>query len=280
MTRTGGSGTEPLLSSPLKDLTQPSNMVLVVEYAGEGMLGWQKQSEKPTVQGLLEEAFRNLGAKGVSLLASGRTDSGVHARTLLARARTAVLNVPVEKLPKALSAHLPGGVAVVAAFPASADFHPIRDSLRKTYRYTLLERPVRPALETRVWHVGGPLDVAAMRRGARYLRGRHDFSAFATDAAEKKDTERTVFSIRISRNEDLVFIDVEGDGFLYNMVRAIAGSLVEIGRGRYGPEWIMEVLEGRDRSRGGPTAPARGLTLMRVIPDVRMLRSDDGGHSG
>lgn len=252
-------------------------ILLIVEYDGTGLVGYQKQAGGESVQSLLEKAGEALTGEKPALTASGRTDAGVHAQGLIVRAVFARLNVPVERLPAALSAHLPEGIAVVDAFSVPVDFHPRKHCIRKVYRYRLLERSIRAPLERkRAWHIGHGLDLYAMRRAARFLVGRHDFAAFATEAATKEDTVRNVFVLRIRRLGDALEIDTEGDGFLYNMVRAIAGSLVEVGRGRFPPEWIKEVLESRDRGRAGPTAPPHGLTLIRVVAVPPILLSEQG----
>lgn len=245
-------------------------VLLVVEYDGASLVGYQRQREGPSAQSLLEEACRRVAGVAPRLVASGRTDRGVHAGGLLVKATFRRLNVPLDRLPAALSAHLPAEVAVIAAFEAPADFHPRRDVLRKTYRYRLLERPIRSPLErARAWQLAYRLDLVAMRRAARWLVGCHDFAAFATDAASKEDTVRTVSRVLVRRCGDIIEIDVEGGGFLYNMVRAIVGSLVEVGRGRRPAEWLRGVLDGRDRRAAGPTAPPHGLMLLNVQPDLR-----------
>ena len=248
-------------------------VLLLVEYDGGAFYGYQRQREGPSVQSVLEEAWRGLTGGGVRLTASGRTDRGVHARGLLVLARGERLNVPVERLPEALSAHLPPEVAVRAAWPVPASFHPRRHVLGKRYRYRILEGRVRSPWERgRVWHLGRRLDLVAMRRAARRLVGRHDFAAFASEAGSRRDTVRHVRSIRISRRGEVVEVEVEGDGFLYNMVRAMVGSLVEVGRGRFPPEWVGEVLRSRDRRRAGRTAPAEGLVLVEVLPLLERVR--------
>lgn len=237
---------------------------LVVEYDGSGFSGWQRQPGHPSVQGALETAVRRVTGRRAAVCASGRTDAGVHAEGQVASFRTAS-TIPADRFRDALNAHLPEGVAVVESDEAPTSFHPRKAARSKLYRYEILNRPSRPALDrARLWWVRVPLDVPAMRRAARALVGRRDFRSFASEADRYGSTVRTIRSLRISAAGDRLRVEVEGDGFLYNMVRAIVGTLVQVGRGKMAPAEVKRIVAARDRAQAGPTAPAAGLTLVRV----------------
>jgi tRNA pseudouridine38-40 synthase len=241
------------------------NIKLVIEYDGSGYAGWQAQRNGSGVQEAVESAIFRVTGERLRIAASGRTDAGVHARGQVATFKTESA-VPAAKFAAALNAHLPEDVAVLSAEEAPEGFHARKSVKSKTYRYRILNRPARPALDRgKVYHLVPRLDVAAMRRGAQHLVGRHDFRAFTPIAAIKPGGyEREIFSLEVERRGDRVDIEVTGSGFLYNMVRCIAGTLIEVGRGRRPPEDVKVVIESRDRRRCGPTAPACGLCLVRV----------------
>lgn len=238
---------------------------LTIAYDGTDFVGWQVQPDKRTVQGEVERAWREITSETVRVTASGRTDAGVHALGQVVGVETAS-ELPPERLLRALNARLPDDVVVTAAEAAPANFHATHDALRKTYRYQIHNSRLRPLLDRRcVWHFpAGELDVDRMRGGAAALVGRHDFVSFETTGSERSTTVRTITRAEITQSGERIDIQVTGDGFLYNMVRAIAGTLVEVGRGAKPPEWVAEVIAARDRKAAGPTAPALGLMLVRV----------------
>lgn len=245
---------------------------LTLAYDGTAYAGWQWQPGQPTVQGVLEAALEKVtGAGGGRTLASGRTDAGVHALGQVVGLRTASrLECPV--LLRALNANLPDDVAVLDVSEAPRDFHPIRDARAKRYRYVIHDGPVRDVFHRRwSWHVPTRLDEEAMDRAAAGLTGRHDFRSFQTTGAPRKSTVRTLRELWVRRRpapeEHLVLTEVEADGFLYNMVRAIVGTLVEVGRGAEPESWPAEVLAAADRARAGPTAPPQGLVMVSVRYD-------------
>jgi tRNA pseudouridine38-40 synthase len=247
------------------DRESQRNILLTIEYDGVSLFGSQRQREGPTVQSLVEEAVEKITGERAELTFSGRTDRGVHGAGMLAVFQTASA-IPAERFPLALSACLPPEVAVTSAREMPADFHPRKAAKGKLYRYRILNRPVRsPHERDTAWHVAMPLDVMAMREAARHFVGTKDFRSFTAEAALKENTVRTLTALRIRREGDIIVIDVEGEGFLHNMVRAIVGSLVEVGRGKEPPGWVLEVLEARDRRKAGPTAPPQGLSLIRVL---------------
>lgn len=244
----------------------------VVQYVGTDYFGFQRQAAgRPTVQGALEDAIAVLTGERVTVTGAGRTDAGVHAHGQVIHFRTASA-IPVDRWPAALNSRLPRDIAVVAAEKAPDTFHARFHARSKVYRYTLWNSPVpSPFWRPFSWWVRHPLDVAAMAEAAALLVGRHDFAAFAAAGSSARTTVRTVFSLRVEEGAEpvggpgrLVHVWVEGDGFLYRMVRNVVGSLVEVGAGRRPPRWVEQVLRGRRRERAAPTAPPEGLTLWLV----------------
>jgi len=247
---------------------------LVLSYDGTAYAGWQVQPQCQTVQGVLEAAIEKITGRGARTVASGRTDAGVHALGQVVAFSTES-ELPADVLQRALNAELPRDVAVREVTEAPDGFHPIRDAVRKRYRYVIHDGRVRDVFERQYcWHyVRGRLDADAMNRASQALLGRHDFSSFESSGAERENSVRTVFDISVERGRagrsdrtvmDQIFLEVEADGFLYNMVRAIVGTLVEVGRGAQRETWPAEVLRAVDRAAAGPTAPPQGLFLLRV----------------
>jgi len=237
---------------------------LVVEYEGTNYLGWQRQPQGMTVQQALEESVEKITGRATRVIGAGRTDAGVHARGMVAHFKTDS-QLPVERLRDGLNGTLPRDIAVLSVEERGDDFHARFSARSKRYEYTIHNSPVRPAIDRRFCrHVRRKLDVESMRSGARYLPGRQDFAAFESSGAASGATVRTVTTAEwLEEGERLVF-GIEADGFLYNMVRAVVGSLVEVGLGKQPPEWIRELILCRDRTLAGPTAPAKGLCLVRV----------------
>ena len=248
---------------------------ITLAYDGAGFVGWQRQASGTSIQGLLEDALRELDGRDVAVAGAGRTDAGVHAlgqAASFALART----IAPDALVRALNARLPDSVRVLDAVPAPADFHARFGARRKTYRYRLWNADtLSPFERAYTWHVAGALDVDRMAAAARVVEGRHDFAAFHAAGSATRTTERVVVSSRIARvDAPLIVYEISGNGFLRHMVRIIIGSLVEIGRGRRSPEWMREVLASRDRARAGPTAPAAGLFLVSVEYDAAALAAE------
>jgi len=254
---------------------------LVLEYDGTELVGWQAQPNGRSVQAVVEAALEELLGEPVKVAAAGRTDSGVHALGQVAAFSTSRA-LPLKAYAVGLNGHLPPDVAVVAAEEVPDAFDPRRWSLGKRYRYLISNRKGRSPLRRRThWELFMPLDVEAMRAGARALVGRHDFSAFRAADCEAPHAVREVRALSIAGEAGgEVAMEVEGTAFLKHMVRNIAGTLVEVGKGKQPAEWVAEVLASRDRTRAGPTAPAHGLCLVEVKmgdgprggPEV-----DDGG---
>lgn len=251
------------------------NLKLIVQYDGTHFLGWQTQPDGRTVQTTLETAIRNVVGHPVQAIASGRTDSGVHAvgQVVSVQADTRLTTF---KLLKAINAHLPSDLVVrdVAVVPDA--FNANRDAVRKLYRYVIRDHALPdPFLLGRVFHVRYPLDTAAMGRAAQALVGTHDFRCFETEWPNRASSVRTITHLSVNRAGETLWIDVEADGFLYNMVRAIAGTLVNVGRGFWPENRVADILRLGARRLAGPTAPAHGLYLMRVTYPPESLGTAD-----
>jgi len=255
---------------------------LTIAYDGTGFVGWQRQAAGTSVQGLLEDALSELDGRHVDVTGAGRTDAGVHA---LGQVASVSLKRAIDRrtLMRAVNSRLPESIRIVDAADAAPSFHARFDARSKTYCYRIWNGEVmNPFERAYVWHVPSPvLDVAAMASAATLLEGRHDFAAFQAAGTDTRTTEREVFSSRVragsdlvqspgdppqfhAKAPDLITYEIAGAGFLRHMVRAIVGTLVEVGRGRRPPAWVGEVLRSRDRSGAGPTAPAPGLFLVSL----------------
>ncbi len=238
------------------------NIKLILAYDGTDFHGWQRQQDSRTVQGVLEDALERLTGARPTTMASGRTDAGVHALGQVVQFMTTSAH-SLETMIRALNAHLPRDVRVMDAAEVPQSFHPTLDAVSKRYRYVIDNARIGDPFCLRyAWYVGRPLDAERMAAGARHLIGRHDFHSFETNWPNRMSSVRTVLDTKVVRTSRLVSIEVEADGFLYNMVRAIAGTLVMVGSGSREPEWVGDVLRARDRSAAGPTAPPHGLFLL------------------
>lgn len=242
------------------------NLKLTLEYDGTGLSGWQRQENGPTVQAHLEEALASLVGRATRVTGASRTDAGVHALGQVASFHTDS-EIPTLGIRRGLNSKLPPAIAVVDAVEVPAEFDARRSSRGKHYRYRVLARPDRsPIRRLTCWHQPRPLDLAAMREAAPALVGEHDFSAFRASGCTALTAIRRVTEIEISQPEPgLVIFDVRGNAFLRNMVRIMAGTLVEVGVGRLQASQLPEILASRDRTRAGQTAPACGLTLVEVF---------------
>ncbi|MBE3591318.1 MAG: tRNA pseudouridine(38-40) synthase TruA [Firmicutes bacterium] len=259
-------------------------VLLTVAFEGTRYQGFQLQPRRgDTVQARLEAAWERVTGAPARALPSGRTDAGVHAAALPVQFR-APCRIPLDRLPLALNAELPEDIVVRAARAVPAEFHARFDARGKTYVYNLWCEPTVPPFWARyAWHRPRPLDLEAMAEAARRLSGRHDFAAFGRAGRPVRDTVRTV-RLRLARRGPLVTIWAEGDGFLYKMVRALVGTLVEVGRGAMRPDDVDALLRPagavRPAGRGmapvaGPTAPARGLCLVEVRYDWGAVTGHD-----
>jgi tRNA pseudouridine38-40 synthase len=243
---------------------QRRKVKLTVRYDGFDDHGWQVQPGKRTVQGEISQAVSNLVGRKITVHAASRTDAGVSAL-----GQSAVFEVispiPTENFKDAINDRLPTDIVVTSAEEATRDFDIMGDVTSKLYRYTICTAPDRPVLQVRhCWHIPAKLDVPAMAEAARLLIGKKDFKSFAATKDKREGSVRTVFRCDVTNEDEWVYVDVEGDAFLYNMVRNIVGTLVEVGTGRWPPERMKKTLEAKDRKAAGPIAPASGLCLMWI----------------
>jgi len=244
------------------------NVKLTIAYDGSDYHGWQIQPGFATIQQTVQDAARSLLGPNVRVCGASRTDAGVHALGQIALIQIDS-PVPTENLARAITDRLPDDIAIVKAEEVRIGFDVIGDVTSKLYRYTIFCGPTRPVLYRRYcWHVPSRPDTAAMNAGAQRLLGENDFKSFASAADSRTDSVRTIFRCDVTeaRKDDghWVYVEVEGDGFLYNMVRNIVGSLMEVGLGRWDPLRISRVLAARDRTAAGPIAPPNGLCLMWI----------------
>jgi len=242
---------------------------LTISYDGTKYSGWQIQKNSPSVQETLEKAVKKVFKKTHKVHGSGRTDSGVHAKGQVAHFKISE-DLPVSGIRAALNGRLPKDVAVTGVEEVPHDFHSRFSVKSKIYRYHILnfETP-DPFLEKYAWRVSYKLNTALMRREAAVLEGRHDFKSFQASDSSRipsniRGSIRKIFRIKIKKKNHDIVIEIEGDGFLYNMVRNIAGTLVDIGRGYLPPGSMKKILKAKDRTQAGPTAPAKGLFLVKV----------------
>jgi tRNA pseudouridine38-40 synthase len=249
---------------------------LTIAYDGTDFAGWQFQPGQRTIQETLQEAVERITGERTPVVASGRTDAGVHALGQVARFETNSSLSP-DVIQRALNAELPNDIVVLAAAEAPAGFDPIRHAHRKSYRYIVHDGPLPDVFSRRYsWHIYRRLDADAMHRAAQALVGRHDFSGFEGSGSERVSTIRTVLELTITRNSSQgragerggepgeIRFEITADGFLYNMMRNIVGTLVEVGRGQREESWPAAVLAAQDRRAAGPTAPPQGLFLISV----------------
>jgi len=244
---------------------------LTLAYDGAAYAGWQVQSQDTSIQQVLEAAIAKITGEPIRVTASGRTDAGVHALGQVVAFRTRTRLAP-PVLQRALNAALPRDIAVLDACEAPEGFHATLSAKRKRYRYLIHDGPVRDVFRRgTAWHCPRGLDAEAMHRAAQSLLGTHDFSSFQTQGSPRKTPVRTIYDISVRRGFDgdphLVAVEIEADGFLYNMVRTIVGSLARVGLHARSEGWIAEVLAARDRRAAGATAPPHGLFLVEVKYD-------------
>lgn len=238
---------------------------IVVEYNGKDFFGWQRQAGLPSVQEALENAVEKATGKAVVMTASGRTDAGVHALGQVVSFDLET-SIPTEKIPYAVNVFLPSGVRILACEEADSDFNARFDAKRKTYLYKMYVSPHLSPLRANsaVWLTKMP-DVELMKKAAEYIVGTHDFTAFAATGSTVKDFVRTVYDLTVKREGNDVSVEITGNGFLYNMVRIVVGTLLDVGYGKYPPEFVFEIIQKRDRTLAGKTMPPEGLYLKSVV---------------
>jgi tRNA pseudouridine38-40 synthase len=257
----------------LKNETRSDERVfkLIVAYDGTNYFGWQYQPDQPTVQRCIESALGMvLGHPRWPARASSRTDSGVHALGQVVVFKTNAWRAPADRLTPALNTHLPDDIVIRSAEEVQSNFHPLAFCTGKRYRYRVYSSRIADPLDGRFhWWVKHHLHVGAMREAAACLLGKHDFAAFETSGSPRQNTVRTVRAIEIESHDYLdgqqISIEIEADGFLYNMVRNITGTLVVVGRKRQPPSWARDVLDSKDRREAGQTAPPQGLQLLEIF---------------
>lgn len=240
------------------------NVKLTIEYDGKDFNGWQKQPNKLNIQGEIERAIENVTGEKVELIASGRTDAGVHALGQVANFKTNS-NFPIEKFPIAINSQVKNSIRIQNAEEVDENFHSRFNCKKKTYRYAIDNSKYGSAIYRNVvYHMPIKLDVEEMKKAIKYFEGEHDFKAFKSSGTSSKSSVRTIYSANIITEGTSIAIDLSGNGFLYNMVRIIAGTLVDVGLGKINATDIPKIIESKDRQKAGKTLPPHGLMLLHV----------------
>lgn len=241
------------------------NIKLTIEYDGKEFNGWQKQVSKLNIQGTIEKAIEKITGEEITLNASGRTDAGVHALGQVANFKTNS-NIPIDKFAIAINTNLKKSIRILNAEEVEEKFHSRLSCKRKKYRYIINNSKYGTAiyrnLET---HIPMKLDIEKMQQAVKYFEGEHDFKAFKASGTSSKSSVRTIYKAEvIQKADDRIWIELTGNGFLYNMVRIISGTLVEVGLGKIKPEEIEQIIENKNRENAGKTLPPQGLYLVSV----------------
>lgn len=240
------------------------NIKLIIEYDGKTFNGWQKQPNKLNIQGEIEKAIGEITGEEIDLIASGRTDAGVHSLGQTANFKTNS-SIPIEKFPIAINSKLKKSIVIKSAEEVDERFHSRYSVKSKKYRYTINISQYGSALYRDMeYHFPFELNIEKMQEAAKYFEGEHDFKAFKASGTSSKSSVRTIFKAEVIKNDDRVYIELTGSGFLYNMVRIISGTLVDVGTGKIEPKEIKNIIESKERIRAGKTLPARGLCLVEV----------------
>ncbi len=237
---------------------------LVVAYDGTNYHGWQVQDNGITIEEVLNRTISELVQEDIKVIGASRTDAGVHACGNVAVFDTES-RIPGDKFSFALNQRLPEDIRIQESCEVDADFHPRYADTVKTYEYNILNRRFElPSKRLYAAFCYYPMDIERMNQAAAYLVGEHDFKSFCSAGAQVQTTVRMIYAVNVTKEDDMVHIRITGNGFLYNMVRIIAGTLMQVGTGLMEPEQVKEILEARDRSKAGPTAVAKGLTLVEI----------------
>lgn len=237
---------------------------LTVAYDGTDYCGWQIQPNGITVEEVLNRNLSELTGEEITVTGASRTDSGVHAQGNVA-VFDSDTTIPPERIAYAVNRKLPEDIVVIRSEEVPGDWHPRYQETEKTYEYHILNREMPDPVRRRdTYFISYPLDLEAMRHAAAYLKGEHDFRSFCNVHTDVQDTVRTIYDLDIIRSGDLVTVRIRGNGFLYNMVRIIVGTLVRVGRGFYSPGQVKEILEAKERTSAGVTAPPQGLVLVKI----------------
>ena len=240
------------------------NIKLTIEYDGRDFNGWQKQPDKLNIQGTIENAIKAITGEEVELNASGRTDAGVHAFGQVANFKTNS-NLPIEKFPIAINSKLKKSIIIKSAEEVEERFHSRLTCKRKTYRYVINNSVSGTAIYRNLeYHVAVKLDLEKMQEAVKHFEGEHDFKAFKASGTSSKSSVRTIYEAKVYNVDEKIYIELTGNGFLYNMVRIIAGTLVEVGLGKILPKQIPQIIEEGKRENAGKTLPAHGLYLLNV----------------
>lgn len=246
-------------------------VMLTVAYDGTGYHGWQLQPNVITVESVLNEKLSELFGEEIRVIGASRTDTGVHALGNIAVFDTNA-RMPAEKVSYALNQRLPEDIRIQKSIEVPIDFHPRHQNSRKTYEYKILNREFPQPIQRLYAHFTYvPLDIERMQKAADYFVGEHDYKSFCSVNTVAETTVRTIYALTVEKQDEMITIRVTGSGFLYNMVRIIAGTLMEVGRGNLEPENIPDILNSLDRTKAGPTAPACGLTLVKYQYEDEML---------
>ncbi len=247
----------------------------IVEYDGSDFCGWQRQSHSPSVQAAVERAISRVANHEVGIACAGRTDTGVHALAQVIHFDTNVER-DMRSWLLGINSNLPSNIVLKSIKLMPDEFHARFSALSRSYRYIIANQKVRPALlAKRVAWIHAPLDAELMQQGADYLEGEHDFTSFRALACQAKSPVRNISKLSIHREGSMLMMDVTANGFLHHMVRNLAGVLISIGKKEHAPEWAKQVLQNRDRSLGGVTAPAQGLYFMAVEYGTKYQLSED-----
>ena len=240
------------------------NIKITIEYDGKDFNGWQKQPNKLNIQGEIERAIEEITGEKVELIASGRTDAGVHAIGQVANFKIEK-DIPIEKIPYALNSKLKKSIRIKEAEEVPEKFHSRYTCKKKTYRYVINNSVQGTAIYRNLqYHFPEKLDQNKMNEAAGYLIGEHDFKSFKASGTSSKSSVRTIFDAKVTREGELVIIELTGNGFLYNMVRIIAGTLIDVGINKINPKDVKNILEAKDRLKAGKTLPPNGLYLVNV----------------
>lgn len=240
------------------------NIKLVIEYHGKDFHGWQKQPNKLNIQGEIERAIGEITGEKIELIGSGRTDRGVHSLGQVANFKTNS-NIPIEKFPLAINSKLKKSILIKSAEEVDERFHSRYSVHSKKYRYIINNSPTGTAIYRELeYQFPIKLDVKKMQQAAKYFEGEHDFAAFKASGTSSKNSVRKIFKAEVFEENERVIIELTGSGFLYNMVRIISGTLLEVGLEKITPEEILDIIESKDRKRAGKTLPAVGLYLVEV----------------
>ena len=241
------------------------NIKLIIEYDGKSFNGWQKQPNKLNIQGEIERAIGELTGEEINLIASGRTDAGVHSFGQTANFKTENETISIEKFPIAINSKLKKSIVIRSAEEVDERFHSRYSVKSKTYRYIINNSEMGTAIYRDLeYHFPIKLDVDKMKKASKYFEGEHDFKGFKASGTSSKSSVRTIYEANVEKQGDKIIIELTGNGFLYNMVRIISGTLLDVGLDKIKPDEIPEIIESKDRKRAGRTLPAHGLYLVEV----------------